>query len=335
MQSHSVPKCLLEQFAFEHIPTKSLRLWRYAKGRKPFSAASPKTATRIDGYFSDPINAQLESQIEARLADEIEHPVHRFIRNLSDPTFALSDIQRRQMTMYIILLFHRSQARRQASKPMNEIMVNAFRSFLDNETQVATVAAHWGINAYLSGVKLDRLITPADIVISAERYMRHYESSEAERETFLEGILRARFDERIFNGEWRTVHTTHNDPFILSDSPVVTWERLGSRFSYGLGFHRENVELLLPISPTACLHILPAVGRNRTIISPSAGQVNAGQAAFAHRDCFANQFSQEIDSVVQAHISTVQIGRNAFLSRSFNERRIFYDLLMSRNADTS
>jgi len=335
MQSHSVPKCLLEQFAYEQTATKSLRLWRYAKGREPYPNASPKTATRIDGYFSDPDNAQLESEIEARLADEIEHPVHRFVRDISEPSFSMSETQRRLLTRYITLLFHRSQARRKASKPLNEMMVGAFRNFLQNESQVATVAAHWGMSAHFDGIRLNRLITSADIARAAEKYLKHFQTSDAERETFMDGILRARysFDETIFNGEWRSVRTAQSSPFILSDSPVVTWERSGSRFSYGLGFHRENVEVLLPVSPTTCLHILPAVKRTRAIISPSSEQINAAQAAFAYRDCFANQLKAEIDSIVQTHISTIQIGRNAFISRNFDPSRIFYETLMSRQSN--
>jgi len=334
MRSHSVPKCLLEQFAYEHIPTKSLRLWRFAKGRPPFPRASPKTATTVEGYFADPKNAQLEIQIEAGLATEIEDPVHKFIPQLSLPSFRISETQRRQMTRYILLLFHRSMARRQASKPMNEIMVDALQGFLKNELQLATVAAHWGLCAYFDGVRLNRLITTRDVKRSAQQYLDHYQTEESFRETFIEGILRARysFDERMFNGEWRTVWTSQEDPFILSDSPVITWERLGPRFSYGLGLHRADVEVLLPVSPTACLHILPDVGRTRPTLSPGVNQINAAQAAFAYRDCFASRCTNEIDAIVQTHASSVQIGKNAFTARGLDYDNMFYDVLMTRRA---
>jgi hypothetical protein len=54
MESHPVPKNLLEQFAYDDSIARSKRLWRYEKGRPPYKKASPRTATRIDLHFSDP-----------------------------------------------------------------------------------------------------------------------------------------------------------------------------------------------------------------------------------------------------------------------------------------
>lgn len=75
MNSHTVPKRLLRQFSYFENTTRSYRLWRYEKGRTPYSKASPDTATRIDGHFSDPRDTELEAMIERRLAYEIEDPV--------------------------------------------------------------------------------------------------------------------------------------------------------------------------------------------------------------------------------------------------------------------
>jgi hypothetical protein len=213
---------------------------------------------------------------------------------------------------------------------MNEMMVKAMQRFLGNDRQLATVAAHWGLCAYFDGVRLNGLITSNHVVRSAQRYLDYYQTEESFRKTFTEGILRARysFDERIFNGEWRIVWTIQDDPFILSDSPVVTWERLGSRFSYGLGLHRPDVEILLPVSPTACLHILPDVGRTRPTLSPAVNHINVAQAAFAYRDCFANQRKNEIDAIVQTHVSSVRIGKNSFTLPHLDYENLFYEVLM-------
>jgi hypothetical protein len=73
--SHAVPQRLLQQFAYYDPHTKSLRLWRYAKGRPPFNNTSPKTATRYPGHFSDPQDAAAEAHLEERLDREFEHPV--------------------------------------------------------------------------------------------------------------------------------------------------------------------------------------------------------------------------------------------------------------------
>jgi hypothetical protein len=116
MKSHTVPQRLLEQFAYQDLRTKSLRLWRYEKGRDPNPKASPGSATSFDGHFADPEDDALEAEIEKRLATEIEDPVNRFISQFLDPSFVLTDIQRRQMTRYVLCsLIDRKQAGYQLS----------------------------------------------------------------------------------------------------------------------------------------------------------------------------------------------------------------------------
>src|ERR1700722_16983297 len=79
MFSHTVPKKLLEQFAYDDPRTKSKRLWQYQKGLPPWWKASPGRATAWDGHFADPANAAKEEQIELRLKQEFEDPVNEFI----------------------------------------------------------------------------------------------------------------------------------------------------------------------------------------------------------------------------------------------------------------
>src|ERR1700722_16944095 len=74
MFSHTVPKKLLEQFAYHEVRTKSRRLWQYQKGLPPWWKASPGRATAWDGHFADPANAAQEEQIELRLKQEFEDP---------------------------------------------------------------------------------------------------------------------------------------------------------------------------------------------------------------------------------------------------------------------
>ena len=79
MKSHTVPKKLLEQFAYDDPATRSRRLWRYQKGRPPYGRASPKTATRWEGHFADSANSMKEAELEERLKREFEEPVNQFI----------------------------------------------------------------------------------------------------------------------------------------------------------------------------------------------------------------------------------------------------------------
>lgn len=133
----------------------------------------------------------------------------------------------------------------------------------------------------------------------------------------------------MFHGAWSVIRATNNDLFILSDTPVVTWERVGEQqFNYGVGFERPNVEVLLPLSPVSCLQILPAVTRTRPYVSPTPTEINIAQAAFSHQACFANQNRKEIDDLVQNCIHKVQLGRNAFTLWHRNFDDMFFNALM-------
>jgi hypothetical protein len=332
MKSHTVPKRLLRLFSYREASTKSDRLWRYEKGRSPYSKASPDTATRIEGHFADPSDTQLEATIERRLAYEIEDPVNHFITNFCDPTFTMVKDQKRKMTRYVTLLFNRSVARRDATKHLLEIRNRALNSFLANEIQLATVAAHWNLDAFSRGLSFGRLISTQDVSKAASRYLVSELSGREAQEWYAQGTVRAiaAFDEILFRGEWRLLATPPATAFMLSDAPVVTWQRLESgQVNYGIGFHTPNVEVFLPMSPATCLHILPDVRRSRKIASPTVAEINIAQAAFAYNACFANQNSQELDSIVQNHISSVKLGQNAFTVFHRNYDNAIYDILMN------
>jgi|HubBroStandDraft_6_1064221.scaffolds.fasta_scaffold335421_1 hypothetical protein len=332
MRSHTVPQRLLKQFAYEDLTTKSLRLWRYSKGKPPYPRASPKTATRIDGYFAVPTDERIEAQVETRLAREIEDPVNGFLADFADSNFAMTKIQRERMTRYIALLFHRSISRRSAGSHIQEIKAQALQAFLSNESQLTTVAVHWGLNAHFKGLTLPP-ITSKDVEQAARKMLDGISSASTRQEAFVTGLVGAVavLDEPMFRGEWRVLRTTPDEPFILSDAPVVTWQRLETgMLSYGVGFHTDNVEVVFPVSPIACLHILPTVQRTRPPLEPKVLEINGAQAAYASEACFANQNRQQIDDIVQKCAGQVQMGRNAFTLRHRNYNNLVYDLLMQQ-----
>jgi len=313
-----------------------LRLWKYSKGRPPYPNASPKTATRIDGFFANPTDATTETAIETRLAAEVEEPVHKFISKFNDPSWTMTDEDRRHMTRYINLLFNRSEARKEGTKHTEQIMARTLERFVENQVRLITVAAQWGIKAFLRGQPLPRLLTPQDIADAARRVMRKFQTESARQKGFadlmvtaISGSLTARADEAMIKGEWRIVRTTASEPFILSDTPVVTWERLTHSFNFGIGFERPNLEVILPVSPSACLHILPAVKRTTTPVTPTVSEINIVQAAFAHHACFADRRSDEIDKLVQENIHKFKIGENVFTLWHRNFDEIFYDIMMN------
>jgi hypothetical protein len=330
MKSHTVPKKLLEQFAYSDPHTQSLRLWRYEKNRPPYPNASPKSATRIDGHFAHPDDAAKEEELESRLAQTIEAPVNQFLSDVGIPGFVMSDERKRIMTVYVSLLFHRSEARRSATRHTQEVVAHALNRFMQNESQVLTVAAKWSIDGLLSG-RIDWLVTPRNVIGAARSVFEVSQTEQRRQTTYAETIERviASFDGLVCDGEWNLLSAPSNEPFVISDAPVVTWAREPQGINYGVGFHRPDVEVFLPLSPLVCLHILPKVERTQIVRQPTTQEVNAAQAAFAGRYCFSNVRSSMIDAIFQQNFGKARLGVTAFTVWHRDYDQSFYNMFMN------
>jgi len=141
----------------------------------------------------------------------------------------------------------------------------------------------------------------------------------------------AQFDRTMFEGEWRRVYASKESPFILPDAPVVTWTRNAQGLlSYGAGFGTENIEVIVPVAPSTCIHVLPKVPRSIDPIVPSIQEINAAQVAYATSACFSGRGSKEIDSIVQRDICTVVMGENIFTVWHMPHDNLVYDILMGQ-----
>jgi hypothetical protein len=333
MKSHTIPKKLLEQFAFYDTATDSLRLWRYEKGRAPFKKAPPKGATVIPGHFSDPRDANKELELETRLAREVEEPVNEFLGTLGYNTFVFSPAHVRQLTTYISLLFTRSKARQLATRQLVDIKIESMRNLLANEEQLSKIAAKWTMDIIEDGHQLRRLVTKEEVAEMTRELIEEHLSDDQLQHDYAGAVERmmANPDETMAAGAWGIIRTEPDNPFVIGDAPVVTWERTDqNRLIYGQGFSRSNVEVLLPVSPTACLHVLPAVRRTRQPLTPATQEVNRAQASFATQHCFTNIHCDKLDSDLQPCFGRVRLGINAFSFRHRDFSDTMFNLLMNR-----
>jgi hypothetical protein len=179
--------------------------------------------------------------------------------------------------------------------------------FIGNESQVLTVAAKWSL-------ELGRLVTKDQVIKVARANSDDRVKDVNAQRSYVRMIekLMSELDDKIFSGEWKSIRTVPSDPFIISDAPVVTWRRDNGGLSYGLGFHEADVEVVLPISPVVCLHILPQVQRSSRPRRPTVREVNTLQAAFAARYCFSNIESAAVDRICQENLGKARMGANCF-----------------------
>jgi hypothetical protein len=231
------------------------------------------------------------------------------------------------------MLFTRSRARRAASKGHADVTVDALRSLLSDEQRLSELIAKLTMDVIDQGLPI-RMVTRAEVVAAIENTIAaHSDTDEAQRryiqtvETMMEFA-----DVNMLNGDWGIIHAEPDKPFVIGDAPVVTWERTENNvLNFGQGFGRPNVEALLPVSPTTCLHVLPRVTRTRPVRMPATAEVNMAQAAFATEYCFTNVLSQEIDGILQQHFGTIPLGIDGFSVRHVDYKRVMFDILMGRH----
>lgn len=331
MRSHTVPKKLLEHFAYDDPVTKSKRLWRYEKGRPPYGEAAPKTATRWDGHFADPDDAAKEAAIETRLQREFENPVNQFIDLLKYDTFPFTTLQKRLLTGYVTMLFHRSRARRASSAGQHNTMIAALRAIRDNDDMLGQLIAKQTM-ALISGGRHE-MPTHEQARAAIDSVIAEHDAGDVAQRRYIATTehMMELVDEGMRNGDWRILQTELDKPFIIGDAPVVTWERTDRDvIILGQGFGRPNVEVFLPVFPTACLHVRPAVQRSRPVRVPTIDEVNQAEAEFATLHCFTNVESKEIDVLLQPHFGKSRLGIEAFSTRHFDSTKQLFEFLMNR-----
>ena len=333
MKSHTVPRKLLELFAYDDSVTRSKRLWRYQKGQSPYGRVAPKLATRWNGHFADPADSTKEAQLEERLKRQFEDPVNQFIELIGYRTFTLTSAHIRLLTGYIRVLFNRTRARQAASAIQKGVLIEALRALLTDDERLSQLAAQRTMDMLDDGYPLRRTVTNQEIVDGIEREIaKHTNDDEAQR-LYIQTMetMMAFDDESMLYGQWGIIHAEPDKPFVIGDAPVVTWERTKNNLlMFGQGFARPNVEAFLPVSPTACLHVLPRVERTRSVQVPATEEVNMAQAALATAHCFANVCSPGIDATLQPQFGRIRIGIEGFSIGHIDYNKALFDILMRR-----
>jgi hypothetical protein len=328
MLSHTVPRKLLEHFAYDDPVTRSKRLWRYQKAQPPYGRATPKTATRWDGHFADPANAWKETEVEARLQREFEEPVNQFIDLIGYQTFAFTPTHIRLLAGYLMILFNRSRARREANVSQQQTLVDALRAFRADEGKLAQYVAKMTMDLVPGGLR--RMITIDEAKQGIDNAIAQQTTTDAAQHRYVATMeTMMAFDDGLRNGNWGILRAEPHKPFLIGDAPVVTWERTAQNMLlFGQGFARPDVEAFLPIFPTACLHVLPVVTRNRQVLTPTADEVNMAQAAFATY-CFTNIQSEEIDALLRPYFGMVRLGIDGFSIEHLDHNQKLFDILMN------
>lgn len=259
--------------------------------------------------------------------------MHRFLPELRfGDLFPWQPHYVRSLTRYITLLFSRSRNRKGATREHVQIQVESLRTLIANEDQIARIAARWTIEQVNRGMPPDRSVVTADEVrLRLNETIELIQTEHHIQTTYVDAMERALafLDNTLANGQWGIVTTTPDAPFIIGDAPVVTWIRDRGFLHYGFGLERPNVEIILPVAPTACLHVLPLVPRNQQPLKPAVMEVNEAQASFASQYCYAHTNSQILNDLIRPRVGTRRIGVHLFSVRDRDYSNTMFELLMS------
>jgi Protein of unknown function (DUF4238) len=333
MLSHTVPKKLLEQFAYDDPRTKSKRLWQYHKGFPPWWKASPGRATAWDGHFRHPENATKEEELEFRLKQEFEDPVNQFIETIGDPSFTWTPEKIRLLTGYMRMLFNRTPSRRAASEINAKAKTDGIRVLLKDDRKIDFLTKRMLADVIENGLSLPRPPWSPRLAVKdalRKQIVQHSGPEEPQRDYIQAIELMMTFpDETMLNGDWTVIYTVPEEPFVIGDAPVVTWERVPNDIRFGIGFAQPNVEVFLPVSPTACICVLPRVARTRPFQPPTMAEVNSAQARFATQHCFSNLYSLELDAILQPHFGKMRMGIDGFSVDHLDASEMLFGVLMN------
>lgn len=242
MKSHTVPKKLLKNFAYDDPVTGSKRLWRYRKGMAPHGNATPKTATRWDGHFADPANTAKEAELETRLEREFEHPVNQFLDFIGYSTFFWEAKHIRALTGYVTMLFTRSRARRRASQIQADLMIEAMRSVVADEKKLSALISKHQVDAFWAGLD-PKLVTRKVVIEVIENRIREASTPDNGQRQYINSMeTMMRFsDLHLLNGQWGVIPADNGKRFVIGDAPVVTWVRTeNNMLNFGQGFARPT-----------------------------------------------------------------------------------------------
>jgi len=240
----------------------------------------------------------------------------------------------RLLTGYIRMLFTRSKARQGASAESARTKLDAFRNLLADEDRIAQIAHHYTKDLIEHGAPITRPVTKRDVKDSIRRRIAEHTRPDEPQRDYIQALetMMTFPDETMLNGQWGIIPADSEHPFVIGDAPVVTWERMDdNKPNCGIGFARPNVEVFLPVSPTACIHVLPRVARTRQVQPPSPVEVNIAQAAFATKYCFGSINSPEIDAMLQPEFGKVRLGITGFNTRHIDHNKVLFDVLMGRS----
>lgn len=223
MGHHFVPQAYLR--AFED-PNRPGMIWVYSRSGALNIASIAKVAQSAGFY---------DASDEAALNTHVERPANPLLERLRDGQQLARD-EKRVLSIYIATMMHRVPRNRERGE---EVMPKALAE------AAARAAEYVNMVADAQGLSADRRAYLLSQIEPATASAAAHPSPEVLAQV-RSPWPSAAVVEKIFGMTWRVLLASPPEAFITSDNPVFIFS------SRGLG--NPDSELVLPLSPTRCLH---------------------------------------------------------------------------------
>lgn len=156
---------------------------------------------------------------------------------------------------------------------------------------------------------LEITVTVDEVRNSAQRMIEKLQTADHEQTTYVDSMERpmAFLDEQMDTGQWNMLHTTRNIHSLSAMRRSLRGKGWTTTPCFTVRvFHARTSKWFPPVTPTTCLHILPAVHRNRPTRIPTTQEVNRAQASFSTNYCYGNVNDPALNQFLQPHFRTEQ-----------------------------
>ena len=295
-KEHIVPKMLLSEFA-----ATDRTLWVYTKGKEPRNSKAANECVEHD-FFEFELRGKKTNNSYENWLSHIEGNAATLLDTIKQRS-QINNQQAETWSVFVASLFGRT---RKVRAQISEAMTQKFREQTENPEFIRDLQLSLLQQGELHYTEdLARAITEIRTAMDASPSFYHVSALPNRTRIIVESLMTC---------AWHTIEAPPGTSFLISDSPVVTYEvREGQPFP-GSGFGNENTVAMLPVSPK---HIWVASPHNlswrRETTITGVNSINRLIVQFAHRNVYTNVKSDEIRALVDTEIDKIVFGKNAFL----------------------
>jgi hypothetical protein len=326
---HIIPAQLLAQFGFnlpeDLAPSDPRRknLWAYERAKAGPVKRRVETQCMEKRYFAESHGAEsLSAEHENYLADHVEGPFNNILPLLENVLYEPSEIDRYSICRYLAYMFMRARPRKQASLRIAGETCKAAQGIAADRSKLRQLAAAHSVRLN-AAVDLEALrISLLEVANSggtSEGLQNHFVSSmgTTAQET-IDDLLKLSLSLLISRGPTE---------FIVSDNPVITRVPIGNHlYNLGWGFRTPNVQVLMPISPRACLFLSRGRAARVQISNSDVRDVNAQVIQMSDRFVYSRTRSDDVQTLMARQNSRREYGKDAFFV-PLAEDDLFYLML--------